>query len=74
MDMGDFTMTNEVLDIIELFDRLDGEKQLELLSALLEKMANGEVELKGNPIYPEEIGIDDSFACCSMIMYKLCRY
>jgi hypothetical protein len=30
-------------------------------------MENEEIELNGKPVTPEEVGIDDAFACCAII-------
>ena len=49
------------------FDCINGQKQLELLGILIEKLENGEIELNGKQITSEEIGIDDAYACCAII-------
>lgn len=58
----------EVLMMVDMFDCLDGQRQLELLGILIEKLENGEIELNGKQITPEEVGIDDAYACCTTIL------
>lgn len=61
-------ISKEVLTFVDMFDSLDGHKQLELLGILLEKVENDEVVLNGKSVTPEDIGIDDAFACCATIL------
>lgn len=68
MDSEYVTISKEVLEMVDMFDCLDGQHQLELLGILLEKMENNEIELNGNSVTPEEVGIDDAFATCAIIM------
>lgn len=58
----------EVLMMVDMFDCLDGQRQLELLGILINKLENGEIELDGKQISPEEVGIDDAYACCTTIL------
>jgi hypothetical protein len=74
MNLLDGTVTTQVTDIVDLFDTLNGEKQLEFLGILLEKMENGEIEIMGKPIYPEAIGVDDAYTCYSTILDIVTRY
>lgn len=67
MDADYMTISKEVLDMVDMFDCLDGKRQLELMSILIEKLENGEIELNGKQITSEEIGIDDAYACCAII-------
>ena len=67
-------ITKEVTEVLDQFDSLEGDKQLELFGILLEKLENGEVEFKGKPIYPEEIGIDDAYVCYATILDLISRY
>lgn len=60
-------ISQEVLTMVDMFDCLDGQRQLEFLGILIEKLENGEVELNGKRITPEEVGIDDAYACCTTI-------
>lgn len=68
MDSENMVISKEVLDMVDMFDCLDGQRQLEFMGILLEKMENGEIELDGKPVTPEEVGIDDAFATCAIIM------
>lgn len=68
MDNEYTNVSKEVLEIEDMFDHLENEKKLELFGILLEKLENREVVLKGKPVSPEEIGIDDAFACCAAIL------
>jgi hypothetical protein len=67
-------ISKEVLDILDTFDCMDGEKKLELFGFLLEKMENGEIEIHGKPIYPEEIGVDDAYACYATILDIISKF
>ena len=67
MDQDKNVTSHELLVIVDMFDCLDGQRQLELLGIIIEKLENGEIELNGKQIIPEEIGIDDAPACCSII-------
>lgn len=64
----DYTITKEINEMMEIFDTLDGNKQLELFGILLEKIENGEIEVKGKPVYPEQIAIDDAYTCYATIL------
>jgi hypothetical protein len=68
MDSENLTIAKEISDVVEMFDCMDGQRQLEFMGILLEKMENGEIELDGKPVTPEEVGIDDAFASCAIIM------
>ena len=68
MDSENLALAKEISDVVEMFDCLDGQRQLEFVGILLEKMENGEIELDGKPVTPEEVGIDDAFASCAIIM------
>ena len=59
--------SQEVLMMADMFDCLDGQRQLEVLGIFIEKLENGEVELEGKTITPEEIGIDDAYYCCTAL-------
>lgn len=67
MDADYMTISKEVLDMVDMFDCLDGKRQLELMGILIEKLENGEIELNGKQVTSEEIGIDDAYACCATI-------
>jgi len=60
-------ISQEVLTMVDMFDCLDGQRQLELLGILIEKLENGEIELNGRQITSEEVGIDDAYVCCASI-------
>ena len=62
------TVCKEMDEMIDLFDNLDGKKQLEFLALIIEKMENGEIQINGKPISPTEIFIDDGYACCTRIL------
>lgn len=68
METENLALAKEILDVVEMFDCLEGQKQLEFMGILLEKLENGEIELDGKPVTPEEVGIDDAFASCAIIM------
>ena len=68
MDSENLIITKEVMDMVDMFDSLDGQRQLEFMGILLEKLENGEIELDGKPVNPEDVGIDDAFASCAIIM------
>ena len=74
MDMNSSIISKEVLDMMDMFDNLDGQKKLEFLGVLLEKMENGEIELGGKPVYPEEIGMEDAYGCYASILDMVCKY
>ncbi|AFV02312.1 hypothetical protein UNSWDHB_2224 [Dehalobacter sp. UNSWDHB] len=61
-------ISQEVLMMVDMFDCLDGQRQLELLGILIEKLENGEIELNGKQITPEELGIDDACVCYTTIL------
>ncbi|OLN31390.1 hypothetical protein [Desulfosporosinus metallidurans] len=60
--------SQEVLMMVDMFDCLDGQRQLELLGIFIKKLENGEIELNGKQITPEEVGIDDAYVCYSTIL------
>jgi hypothetical protein len=68
MDADNIIISQEVLTMVDMFDCLDGQRQLELLGILIEKLENGEIELNGKQITSEEVGIDDAFASCAIIL------
>jgi hypothetical protein len=67
MDAENSMISQEILTMVDMFDCMNGQGQLELIGILLEKMENEEIELNGKPVTPEEVGIDDAFACCAII-------
>jgi hypothetical protein len=67
-------ISKEVMDMEDMFECLDGEKQLEFFGFLLEKLENGEIELHGKPVYPEEIGVDDAYACYATILDMISKF
>ena len=67
MDEEKNIISQEVLMMVDMFDCLDGQRQLELLGILINKLENGEIELNGKQITPEEVGIDDAYACYTTI-------
>lgn len=67
METDNMTISKEVLDMVDMFDCLDGQRQLELMGILIEKLENGEIELNGKQVTSDEIGIDDAYACCATI-------
>lgn len=68
------TISKDVLEMVDMFDCMDGETQLEFIGILFEKMENGEVELKGKPVYPEEIGVDDAYTCYATILDMVSKH
>ena len=74
METENYTISKEAADMADMFDCMSGEGQLELLGILLEKMENGEVELAGKPVYPEDIGVDDAYTCYATILDMISRY
>lgn len=73
MDSENITISKEVLDMVDTFDSLSGQKQLELMAILFEKLENEEIEMDGKHILPEDIGIDDAYACCAIIQDLIYR-
>ncbi len=71
MDEDKTMKSEEVLIMVDMFDCLDGRRQLDLLGIFIGKLENGEIELNGNQITSEEIGIDDSYTCCATIQKLL---
>lgn len=67
MDNGKIMVSKEVLDVVDTYDSLPGEKQLELLAIIFERLEDEGIEMYGKHILPEDIGIDDAYACCAII-------
>lgn len=70
---NNITISQEVSPLVDMFDCMSGQGQLELIGLLLEKMENEEIELNGKPVTPEDIGIDDTYACCATILDIISR-
>ena len=73
MDCDEIIVSKEVITLAGMFDNLDGHMKLELVGILLEKMENEEIELNGTIVTPEEVGIDDAFASCAIILEMITR-
>lgn len=61
-------MSNELKNLTQIFENLDGYMQLKFVKVVLEKMENGEIEINGKPISPQDIGIPDGYSSLHKIM------
>lgn len=66
-------ISNEVLALVDMFDCLGGRMQLELLGILMEKLENEEIILNGKAVTPEDVGIDDAFSSCAIMLDMISR-